>query len=282
MTKKIVITAFSRHALPKPHQHGFSLFEAAVVLAIIGILITGVMAGRDLLTASKHRNIATKAYEYVDAVEKFHDKFQALPGDMPHATRIWGRADGHASVDQQCASPALNNSNPQGTCNGDGDGSIARHASPLTVYEMFRAWQQLSLGGYIQGNFTGIAGASGWFHAQAGSNIPASDVRASGYDLVYLDESSLTSRHFTGINYNHVLHFGRNQTGNNLAHGVTIPVVEARNIDKKFDDAMPGMGKIVAFTDTSCVTTPVASSADYIRNDQKEVRHCALIFITGF
>jgi prepilin-type N-terminal cleavage/methylation domain-containing protein len=70
------------------YQRGFSLVELSIVLVILGLLTGGILAGQSLIRAAELRSITTQFNQYVSATQSFRDKYMALPGDMPNATRF--------------------------------------------------------------------------------------------------------------------------------------------------------------------------------------------------
>ncbi|MFW0776700.1 MAG: pilus assembly FimT family protein [Rickettsiales bacterium] len=69
---------------------GFTLIELSIVMIIIGLVLGGVTAGRDLIKASELRAAASQIEEYQIAVYTFKNKYDALPGDIKaaHASQI--------------------------------------------------------------------------------------------------------------------------------------------------------------------------------------------------
>jgi prepilin-type N-terminal cleavage/methylation domain-containing protein len=261
----------------KPPINGFTLIEMAIVLVIIALLIGGVMVGKSMMDNSKLRDIAIKSNVYMQAMEKFRDKYDALAGDMINATQIWGRADGDAAVASNCATPATDISTtiPYATCNGNGDGFVA--ANSAENYEIFRAWQQLKNDGLITGNLSGAAGAAGSSQAIVGTNIPASEFRKFGFDIKYISDAAIPADYFATVSYGHVLHFGEEVTGNNLAHAVALSSRSAAELDKKFDDNIPSTGKILSKNVATCV-----SSATAYNLAQDDGKQCTMIFKADF
>jgi prepilin-type N-terminal cleavage/methylation domain-containing protein len=265
-------------------QKGFTLIELAIVLVIVALITGGILTGKSMLTSSKLRNVAIYANQYITAIDDFHQKYDAFPGDMPNATAIWGRADGGAPISSNCATPAtdIDAADSDATCNGDGDQTIGRVAGQ--TYEIFRAWQHLKSAGFISGEFTGIAGGAGASQSLVGVNVPKGEIGQSGYDISYLDDAALPAGYFTGLSYRHVVHYGLQVAGNNLARGAAISAADASNIDAKVDDGKPATGKLVTFNNTvqtSCASTDVPATADYQRTNSS-ANDCTLVFITGY
>ena len=261
----------------KPLSYGFTLIEMSITLAIIALLVGGIMAGKSMIDNSKLRSVAINANIYMQAMEKFRNKYNALAGDMISATQIWGRADGNAAVSSNCASPATDISLilPHATCNGNGDGFIA--VNTAENYEIFRAWQQLKNEGLITGNLNGAAGASGSSQAIVGTNIPASEFRKFGFDIKYIPDTAIPVDYFSVVSYGHLLHFGEEVAGNNLAHGVALSSRSGAELDKKFDDNIPSTGKILSKNVATCVTS--ATAYNLAQTDGKQ---CTMIFKADF
>lgn len=74
----------------KTHQTeaGFSLIELAVVLVILGLLIGGVLKGRDLIEGARLKRVISQLHEYQMATSAFLDKYDALPGDFNKAATL--------------------------------------------------------------------------------------------------------------------------------------------------------------------------------------------------
>ena len=72
-------------------QSGFTLVEIAIVLVIIGLLIGGVLKGREMITNAKIKRIENDFSGVAAAIYAYQDRYGALPGDDPAAsTRFSG------------------------------------------------------------------------------------------------------------------------------------------------------------------------------------------------
>jgi len=69
-------------------QAGFTLVEIAIVLVIIGLLLTGVMKGQEIITNAKAKNIENSFKQVSAAIYTYQDRYFALPGDDKKATRF--------------------------------------------------------------------------------------------------------------------------------------------------------------------------------------------------
>ena len=84
-------------SLNKHRQSGFTLVEIAIVLVIIGLLIGGVLKGREMITNAKIKRIENDFAGVSAAIYAYQDRYGVLPGDDPAAsTRFsgtWRSAD---------------------------------------------------------------------------------------------------------------------------------------------------------------------------------------------
>ena len=67
-------------------QAGFSLIELAVVLIIMGLLIGGILKGRDLIESARLKRVISQLNELRMATSTFLDKYESLPGDFNKAS----------------------------------------------------------------------------------------------------------------------------------------------------------------------------------------------------
>jgi len=79
-------------------QSAFTLIELSVVLVIIGLIIGGVMVGRDLIEASKIRAQITQISDIETQMNTFRVKYNCLPGDCINAAEFFGASFGPNAI----------------------------------------------------------------------------------------------------------------------------------------------------------------------------------------
>ncbi len=261
---------------PLKSQSGVTLIELSIVLVIIGLVVGSVMAGKHLIRQSELQSVTTDINRFTSTANTFVVKYGYLPGDMPNATDYWGS-------DSNCPNTASNTIPKTATCNGTGNGSIGDDNT--TPYEGWRAWQQLANAGFLDGTYTGVAGAGGAYNAIIGVNSPASRLSGGGYGHITMKGCTAGDTNWWAGCYSfHELQLGRVDSVWSTVNPLITPN-EALNLDIKIDDGLPASGRVIAWKSTSsvtpnCTTTDVVATSRY--DTSQSGRKCSLILQLGF
>ena len=251
------------------HSHNtraaFTLIELSIVIVIIGLLVGGILGGQALIRNSGLKAVVSEFQKYKGTVVQFKDQYNGLPGDMANATGYWGRMNGNADCATNSGA-AISSSN--GACDGNSNSRIELAGAAGGVGELYQFWRQLSLAGFIEGNYTGTSGAGSTFETLVGINAPASKLTPSGWSVYYVGTFGGSNFAYAGT-YGHYLGYGRPISGSITVDKALTPT-EAWNIDSKIDDGMSGTGFVlsrsaVVWSGTGACTTST-SATDYAGN----------------
>jgi prepilin-type N-terminal cleavage/methylation domain-containing protein len=255
-------------------QSGFTLIELSIVLVLVGLIVGGVLVGKDLIQAAEIRAQVAQIDGYNTAIRTFQIKYGGLPGDLAAASAsAFGFSTGDGSMNR-----------------GDGDGYIrcrgGGDACPQLDGEMLLVWAQLSQSNLIAGTFDPAT-----FYG-IGSGIPAMKINESnGMGLGRCNGIVLFAHRpnpmFMGqqnwpdpVDYSaNNFYLGECEIIGAIAPSLT--PAEALAIDSKIDDGRPLSGGMHALTywiaggtgidmpssfdgsSDSCMTTNVPATAQY-------------------
>jgi prepilin-type N-terminal cleavage/methylation domain-containing protein len=232
-------------------RNGFTLVELSIVLVIVGLLTSGILVGKDMIRAAELRSITTEKEQIQTAVMLFENKYFGLPGDITNATSFWGSMTG------TCPTNVTAQTGTQ-TCNGDGDGIVTGMKGGSTLindaHEFLIFWQHLSNAGLIAGTFKGFW--PGWSEYGTGGYVSKVGKNATWAGGGYAASTVLISdiSRFEG-NYGNTI-----SLRDNINYIPILTPSEVWNIDKKIDDGLPGMGKMVTLESGGVNCNNVAAS----------------------
>jgi len=232
---------------------GFTLIELSIVLVIIGLIVGGILVGRDMIEAAKVRATIAQYEKYKTAVYTFKTKYNAIPGDL---TTTDATAIGFA--------PTTRNGGADGTgtiIHGDGyievinNGVCVQPATcPLQIsYEGALFWQDLSSANLIDGSFNSATDANITpTAANVGNYLPQAKLGNNAYWLVWsmLGSPSVNGTAILPGNYFQLM--GITPSGGTQFYAANaVTPIQAYNIDTKIDDGFWSTGIVRSSSDTS-------------------------------
>ncbi len=266
-TKQYLIKKCLAKMLSGYYKIGFTLVELSIVIVIIGLIIGGVLFGRDLIKAAEIRAQVTQFSEFDIAIKTFRLKYaDYLPGDIPDAVKTaYGICCGSG-----------------GTSNGNGiiEGYNGVSSNVYPTYNLYAEpmvfFQHLSLTGLIKGRYFSCFGC---YSYEDGMQFPRAKIANAGIFAYSKADTKLA--YFLGLNRS-VTDNSTNLVSALSTAGVISPT-DAYALDIKTDDGLPTTGKIRSATitairpayDTSDGNCSTASSNTY--NVQNTNIYCRLI-----
>ena len=121
------------------YNKGFTLVEIAIVLVVVGLIIGGVLKGREMITNAKIKRLEREYAGIIAAMQAYQDRFLQLPGD-----------DDEASTRFNIYTDGVNDPDPS-DINGDADGSIDGNWDALANTETANFWKHLRAANLIPG-----------------------------------------------------------------------------------------------------------------------------------
>ncbi len=201
---------------------GFTLIELSIVLVIIGLIVGGILTGRDLIHAAEIRATISQIEKYNTAVNAFRDKYVCIPGDCANAVSLGlGQTGGPGD-------------------NGDGNGIVYSNSAMFNwggfLKETFNFWYHLQQAGMVSdGSFSGEIGTNS-FNGDFSGYEPQLKIRSGAF---------VSAVSATGSNINMFLLNSNPPSGSAYYNATTLTGIEAYMFDTKIDDGMPYSGNVV-------------------------------------
>lgn len=120
-------------------ESGFTLVEVAIVLVVVGLVISGVLKGQEMITNSKLKRIESDNVGIAAAMLTYQDRYRRIPGD-----------DDRANIRFGLYTDGINDPAPN-DINGNGDGIIDGNWMAAANTETANFWKHLRAAGLIDG-----------------------------------------------------------------------------------------------------------------------------------
>ncbi len=228
-------------------EKGFTLVELAIVMIIIGLLITGILKGQEMIANAQITATISGMKGLDAAANTFRDSYNSFPGDMANASGANARLP-------NCLAPCGN---------GDGDGRLDTNpgALPVAGGEMVFFFTQLSAADLISGLTADGSGGGG---VEFGDELPTAPI-GGGFSAGHTNPNGGPTA-ATGFNAA-TLRTGHYLTLNGAVAAVgattgSLSPTQAARIDRKMDDGVPGAGSIQGSAGGTCIAGGLYAEGD--------------------
>jgi len=262
----------------KKGGQGFSLVELAIVLVIIGLIVSSVLVGQDIIRAAELRSITAQYNDIRTGYQTFATRYQnKIPGDIANASN-YGLTETNCNDD---ATPGLGNGDGLLQDADDTDGNKETHDGEIACF-----WMNLGETNLVAGSFDGYENttASATVNDVIDENLPRVKSRATGWGVFTASTRNYLIAGVTGA-----------QADDAYDTAATFTPRDAADIDAKIDDGMPYTGSIRArdpgagdpntYVDDGSVvachddgTDATDATSDDIYNMALDAPGCTLIF----
>lgn len=210
---------------------GFTLIELSIVLVIIGLIVGGVLVGRDLVKAAQIRKQVSQISNLNTAVTTFKVKYNGLPGDItPAQAQMFGMVARAGTTDR-----------------GDGNGRLTVDSGHLSN-ENSMFWNDLSVAKLIAGDYS--LDIDGNVEIPAGSvdlYLPKGEMNGSHLIVFYIPPGNGFGDIGGPVTFALANIASADSNGAYDASDVVTPL-QAYAIDSKMDDGKPTTGVVYGGT----------------------------------
>lgn len=222
-------------------ENAFTLIELSIVLVIIGLIIGGVLVGKDLIKAAEIRATVQQIEKYNTALYTFKTKYGGLPGDLKAA---------------DAAAFGMFSTGMTGTAGkGDGNGliqsenSAAHPAEPDPNAESLVFWRHLSDAQLIEGNYGKNLASEGYpptnqTVAEMKLWMPTTKLGRGSFAVTSINGKNYYEI-YTGLDGIYFALYDISYVGWYSVAPILTPF-EVKAIDQKIDDGMPASGVVKA------------------------------------
>ncbi len=233
------------------NQAGFTLVELSIVLVIIGLIVSGVLVGQDMIRAAEIRATVAQVERFDTATNTFRGKYNGLPGDLGGAPNFTLSSLNHGAANAGDDDRLIES----GSCT-DANGYGGESA-------LF--WVHLREAGLTKGAVNGVVDYTAVAAIAAGTFGDAHMIEADLGKGNRFHISNAAGRNYYGLGQ----YTATTITTCALTSGDAITPLEAFQIDEKIDDGNAATGIVLSLADAATLTgAPSGGDNDPITNDQ--------------
>lgn len=193
------------------NKDGFTLIELSIVLVIIGLIVGGIVTGKQMIRNSEVRSLVKTSNGFAQALNTFKLKYNALPGEFPTYQNFFSTLTG----------PYCPKTSNMGLTNMNGliDGT----------YEIEAAYAQLHAAGLIE---------------MGRPQILQSGTIQDHYDCYYnnMQQFAALKTVFSGVYAGITTGLNKNGLQFGIGNVPLLTVAETMALDLKMDDGIAGTG----------------------------------------
>ncbi len=229
----------------KHKQSGFTLVELSIVLVIIGLIVGGVLSGRDMIRAAEIRSTISQMESFNTAVNTFRDKFGGVPGDIiaSRAAQFGFTARSATGTETGAAASFV----------GQGDGNRLVEACDTGDVgfgcETLLFWRDLSDAEMVDDRYDTATDAYPAAAVTIADYLPTAKLGQGNFIHVY-PRGGRNTFLMSGVT--------TNAAGGAMTLSQNLTPQTAFNIDDKLDDGTPLTGSILAVFDAAVATDDAA------------------------
>lgn len=223
---------------------GFTLIELSIVIIIIGLIMGGVVIGRDLIRAAEIRSQISQIDKFKAALYAFRNKYGGLPGDiLATKAAMFGMKSRSGITGHGNGNYVLEN------CDGDEDTTLYMAGCETTLF-----WKDLSFANLIDGSLTTATDTQVPIipDEELPLYFPRAKINGNSFVIAFFATSGVGSTFVK--NKNKFIVSGLSLSTGEYHLSPTITPLAAYSIDSKIDDSLPYSGIVEA-----------GSSNDYIQ-----------------
>ncbi len=242
-------------------KQGFTLIELAIVVVVLGILITGIVGGSSIIESSKRQQQLVFFENVNRSALAFKLEYNSIPGDMKDAWDYWG---------DDCSTFGGSVGSRSSACNGNGDKVVNSGGWDWYNYSVHKErcmfWKHMALAdiwkdryscdGRIMPDNAPINSLNPDTHYVVSAKCPPGNVftNCDSYDKFIKTKNYLFT---SGKDFG-----GTNPTWIRCGRFKAFTPKQMKYFDEKIDDGKPQRGKLVVTgTSTSSCASEVATSA---------------------